>query len=235
VLYGCNDVGYDSGNSCNSSGQGCGEVAPAVTVRQPAVGEGQCSGPTEGDIPCGGYQYCQEAACYCPSSVSWDNCGSTAYALVGTNNAIEAERWKNRVNNVVNFIQTYNLDKVVDVQTFLNQTNSSANIDSAWSTYVTGCALPTWSAPQPGNCDVKAANACQQATVCAPWESSNTYSWKQEIVQYPSGNQSSCCPANSSWYAGCCCPDTDAGATSCADVKGCTPVNGALSKTWCQA
>lgn len=241
ALYACSDLGFDSGNNCNSSGQGCGQIAPVTTIRQPGVGQSQCSGPpASGTIPCSGAQYCQEAACYCPETVEWDKCGTTSYAIVGSNNtaAIEAERWKSRVQNVSNFIQYYGLDTMEDVQTFLNESASTDNLSQAWSnTYASGCPLPKWDAPQPGNCDVTQPNACQQSSVCGPWVTSNgSYQWKQEIVQYPSasslqGNQA-CCPANSTWTNGCCCPVTDTG-TSCADLKGCTSFSGALSNTWC--
>jgi hypothetical protein len=238
-LYACNDISYDSSGNCNSSGQGCGPVFPVNSVRQPTTGQStQCAGLLDGTPPCAGAQYCQEAACNCPPSVDWADCGRTTYAQVGASNAIEEGRWKSRVNNVVNFIQTYGLDKLVNVQTFLNQTGSADSIQKAWDTNygASVCPLPNWKAPQPGNCDVTSANACTQNTVCGAWEAEpgTPYLYKQEVVQYPTAaQQSSCCPTNTTMYAGCCCPNADSG-SSCGDLTGCTPVNGALSYTWCQ-
>lgn len=237
-LYGCNDVG--TGDSCNSSGQGCQPIVPVTTVRQPGAGEStECSPPVPGTVPsCGGLQYCQEAACNCPDTVNWALCGSTTYAQVGTENAIEANRWQSRVNNVSNFIQNYGLDKVVNVQTFLNETSSPQSIQSAWDTNygASVCPLPQWDAPSPTNCDVTSSDACKQPFVCGSWIPENNMPalYRQEVVQYPTQEQQGdCCPTNSSFYAGCCCPSVGQG-SSCADLKNCVPLaTGTLGPTWC--
>lgn len=235
-LYGCNDTG--DGNSCNFSGQGCESVVPVTSVRQPAAGESvECSPPPpDASPPCGGLQYCQLAACNCPASVQWSKCGSSSYAQVGGENAIEAGRWQSRVNNVHNFIATYGLDKVVDVQTFMNETNSLEDIRATWDkTYGSGvCPITSsWSGPTPGNCDVTSDNACTQFNVCGPWTVDSSGVYKQEVVTYPTAQQqSSCCSTLFTYVNGCCCPSTDK-QDSCADLKGCTAVPNALGPTWC--
>ena len=238
-LYGCNDIGKDTDN-CESSDQGCETITPVTSVRQPNPQESiDCKPPVSGTVPaCGGLQYCQQAACNCPNSVIWPWCGVSTYASVG-DNAIEAGRWQTRVSGLHNFITNYGLDTVVDVQKFLNDSTASEDIKSAWdATYGSAvCPLPKWSAPNFENCDVTSATACQQNTVCESWQpdtsiGSNMY--KQEIVEYPTLTQnSSCCLDQSTYLAGCCCPNTDTGST-CDAYKDCKPLaSGTLGPTWC--
>ena len=232
LLYACDDTGYNS--NCNSSGQGCQPVLPVTSVRKPTGTEStNCKPPTYAP-PCGGAQYCQEAACNCPNSVEWENCGTNAYAQVGTQNAVVESRWKNRVNNVSNFIQTYGLDKLVNVQTFLNQV---PDVDKMWdSTYgASQCPLSTGKVVDP-QCDATNPNACQQNEVCSSWEQvpGSPYLYKHQVAQYPtSDQQTGCCPSGSSYFAGCCC-QTDPSTQSCADLKSCSPVANVIGKTWCQ-
>jgi hypothetical protein len=238
-LYGCTDIG--TGDTCNSSGQGCQPIVPVTTVRQPGANEAEgCTAPVPGTVPpCGGLQYCQQAACNCPDTVNWALCGSTTYAQVGANNAIEATRWQSRVNNVANFIQNYGLDKLVNVQTFLNESSSPQSIQTAWDTNYGSsiCPLPKWNAPSPTSCDVTSSNACTQPFVCGPWlpDENVPALYKQQVVQYPTQEQQGdCCPTNSSYYAGCCCPSVGGGGSSCADLKNCVPLStGTLGPTWC--
>jgi hypothetical protein len=240
-LYGCNDVGYNS--NCNSSGQGCLPVEPVTNVRQPTSTQTSCAPPSGNEnIPCGGYQYCQEAACNCPESIEWENCGNTAYAQVGTNAAIGEAQWKDRVTNVTNFITFYGLNNLnpslnANVQQFLNTTTTPQSIGNAWDLTYGSLQCPLtkgqWSSQQ--NCDASdATKGCTQSTVCGPWlpEAGSVYRYKQENVQLPSQDQS-CCGTGSMFVNGCCCPGTDS-QDSCAALKGCQPVQGALTKMWCQ-
>lgn len=231
-LYACDDVGYNS--NCNSSGQGCQPVLPVTAYRTPSSTESTtCAAPTY-TPPCAGSQYCKEAACNCPSMVEWQNCGTNAYAQVGPQNAIVESRWKNRVNNVSNFIQTYGLDKLVNVQTFLNQV---PDVDKVWdSTYGASQCPLTKGVPVDSQCDVTNPKACQQNEVCSAWQpvQGSPYLYKQEVAQYPSSSEESgCCPTGSTYFAGCCC-QTNPTMQSCSDLKQCTPVANAIGKTWCQ-
>lgn len=238
-LYGCNDIGDD--DSCNSAGQGCQSVFPYSAVRQPAENESlECSPLPPGTVPpCGGSQYCQMGACNCPPSVQWALCGSSSFAQIGADKAIEAGRWQTRVNNVVNFINNYGLGKVVDIQSFLNEANSSDSVRNAWNkTYgSTVCPLPN--VPIPDTCDVTSSKACAQTNVCGAWTpvTGSTGLYKQQLYLYPTSQQqpeAGCCPSNFTYYAGCCCPSTDPD-TSCADLKNCTPASNAIGPTWCKA
>ena len=232
-LYGCNDT-PQAGTNCNSSGQGCVTVSPVTTVRQPELGESnQCPPPSDNQPPCEGSEYCQLAACNCPASVPWYLCGAFSFAQVGTGAAIEASRWQDRVSNVSNFIKFYGLDKVSDVQTFLNNTSSPQNIQTVWdSTYGTAvCPLPNnWNAPTPGNCDITSPTAWNQTSVCNAWEPTNGL-YKRQVYTYPTsqdGAQSACCPSKYTYYSGCCCPDTN-------NKSNCTPLAaGTLGPTWCK-
>ena len=242
-LYACNDMGGGS-SDCNSSGQGCETVFPVTSVRQPSEGESsECQPlPSNNVPPCGGSQYCQLAACNCPTAVQWSLCGSSSFASVGADKAIESQRWQSRVANVANLIKTYGLDNVKNVQTFLNDTASPQNVQTVWdTTYGSGvCPLPNWSAPNPapGTCDFMSATACKQVNVCDWWKrEADSTLFKQKVYVYPTEEQQpNCCPSLFKYYAGCCCPSTDSGSDSCADLKNCVPLDfgtGDIGPAWC--
>ena len=241
TLYGCNDIAYS--NNCNSSGQGCAVVSPVVTVRQDNASA--CASEAVNTPSCPGAQSCQDAACYCPPSVDWFQCGSTSYASLGPTAAIEAGRWQSRINNVVNFIQAYNLDSVVNVQTFLNEATAPNGVADAWNKVYgpasPNCPLPQWSPDGTPPCDVTSSDACRQSTVCGQWlpqtESGTPYLYKRQLIEYPTdaqGANAGCCPSNlPQFIAGCCCPANESFNT-CGDYTGCSPVANALSRTWCE-
>ena len=230
-LYACNDVSYNS--NCNSSGQGCGLVQPVTTLRQPTVTQTTCTVPNSSSVPCGGAAYCEQAACNCPPSVDWSDCGVTQYASLSPTAAIEASHWMERVNSMTNFITTYGLDSVTNVQQFLNESQATGGVESAWSQYYGVCTPPS----NPSSCDATGANACTQTTVCGKWSSSPSqtsqpYLFEQWNTMYPTvQEQPNCCPLNSTYYAGCCC-DTST-STSCGELKNCTKAPNVVGPVWC--
>jgi hypothetical protein len=239
-MYGCNDVGDSSTNSCNSSGQGCLPVFPVTSVRQPGSGESSdpnCTPLPPGTVPpCGGSQYCQQAACNCPASVPWSLCGSSSFAQIGTDQAIESGRWQNRVAAVASLIKTYNLDKITDVQTFLNQTASPQNIQTAWDKTYGSSVCPLPNVPAPDSCDVTSPDACKpdHNSVCGPWKADPSNGlFKQQVFVYPTvEQQANCCANNFTFFNGCCCPNNQS-ASTCDELKNCVPLGGTLGPTWC--
>jgi hypothetical protein len=248
-LYGCND--HDESVACASSGQTCEYIVANDDVRQPDSGQDTNCSPLDPNspIPCGGSQYCQNAACNCPTSVPWSYCGQGSYADVGqnTNKAIIKDRWVKRLQNIKVMIDTYNLTSFlingISVQTFSDAmgTSNTPVLETLWDqTYgLNICPLANntdWVAPTPQNCDVTSTSNCQQENVCGAWEEDPNQKglYIQQVYVYPSADLTpSCCDTNYKYFARCCCDDSQSYNT-CKELKPvCKSAITNSTPTWC--
>ena len=249
-MYGCNDKGYNKGYDCDAASQMCESIVASTDVRLPDAGQDNKCPPLDQNlqIPCGGTQYCQRAACNCPTGIPWDECGVSSYANFGqTGKAINKDRWVERMQSIKELIDTYSLLCVApSVQGFVNTMGDVTETDlkNLWDhNYgVDICPLSSntdWKAPSPESCDVSSDTNCKQQNLCGTWakdtdtNQTETGLYIKPLYVYPSEDLNpSCCNSNSEYFAGCCCTSSD-NRNTCAELKEVCLSVGIPNPTWC--